>query len=175
MLRVSINGIFLNWLPPRYNNGAKIDRYQVELVDCDKGALLDAAEKEAARAKLERAAEARRARLSKKMAGMTLGGGLDDASVVSRLGSLDGSQGGGGGDDEDGEDEDEEDADDAEAADDDDDGNGGWDEESEGGRADEAACHLHRSSPVAAAAADGLGKHPCGAVSPRLDQREITA
>jgi hypothetical protein len=58
MLRLATNAIYLAWHPPSHDNGAKIDMYQLELIDCEMGKEKDRQEKEAeARRKSEKKAK----------------------------------------------------------------------------------------------------------------------
>lgn len=136
MLRVTTNGVFLVWAPPKHTNGSKIDRYQLELVETSKGMLIE--EREAAAreakiaAKLARAARKRAARLA-GMGHVTplRQGGSANASSLGSLDSVDDLE----------EEEDEpEQVEDEEA---------GWDEdEHEGPEAALAAEHVSLSSSL---------------------------
>ena len=46
MLRLSTNAVYLTWHPPAHDNGAKIDLYQLELIDCEMGKEKDRIENE---------------------------------------------------------------------------------------------------------------------------------
>ena len=46
MLRLSTNAVYLAWHPPAHDNGAKIDLYQLELIDCEMGKEKDRIENE---------------------------------------------------------------------------------------------------------------------------------
>ena len=121
MLRVTTNGIYLAWLPPKHTNGAKLDRYQLELVETSKGALIEDRERQAA----ERRRQAKLDKLERKkllrLSGMGPVTPLRGESSSAGMGSL------GGGSNTHGDDDD--DDDDGEGGDEDDeDEDEGWDE-----------------------------------------------
>ena len=97
MLRVTINGVFLSWQPPQFSNGAKIDRYQLELVESEKGRGIEEEEREAAEAKRRR----KEAYIAAKRNKTGLGAGLGGTEEASATGD-------GGDDDSDFEEEEEE-------------------------------------------------------------------
>ncbi len=98
MLKLSTNAIYLAWHPPAHDNGAKVDMYQLELIDCDMGKTIEIKEQEIAdRRAAVSAARKKARRRQKRLANCSL-----DEESVPELDSIESQS------DEDDEDEDDE-------------------------------------------------------------------
>lgn len=91
MLRLATNAIYLAWHTPAHDNGAKIDLYQLELIDCDMGKEKDRVEREEA----ERTRRIRQAkRKAKKNGGLKQVSYSDSAAAERKEGDVaDGEEG----------------------------------------------------------------------------------
>ena len=73
MLRLSTNAIYLAWHPPAHDNGAKVDMYQLELIDCEMGKEVDARE-DAEKQRIATAKAALRAARKRRERNLVYGG-----------------------------------------------------------------------------------------------------